>query len=360
MYQGPIFWAADPMQWFGGAWAPFATNKTIRRIQTDSLYIPPGLIATNGANCELWSKPLSDGTTALFFINRSNFNETISFNLSAVGIAPGTSAVFTNVWAYTNCSMSGSWTNYMPSNSVQLWQMNPNPTPSPFTQFTLSNYNTVLGSNNNVTGVQDTIYGYNNTSQSSEDTIYGANDTATGPSSLVLGYNENDGGWNSSVMIGTSAGAGDTATYYGQIRFWNDSPYTSLWLEGNEVWSNNTFFGHLASSNVVAGPWLYTNFGHMAFGPFYTNLTGFNAEVDITFGVNVITNTSGLADQIIVYDPNAPAGYSPWTNFVGCANGATNSTNLMVPQWLPPGGYLTVHNQDAGLSGIQTNRIVAH
>ncbi len=126
MFQGPIIFSADPMQWGGAAWRQFATNSYIRRIQTDSLYIPPSLAATNGANTELWRKPLNDGTTALFLINRSTFNETISFDASILGVAPNAAALFTDCWHFTNYAGSGSQTFALGSDSCQLWLMNPN------------------------------------------------------------------------------------------------------------------------------------------------------------------------------------------------------------------------------------------
>lgn len=124
MFQTDMIFAQDPIG-YGNGWNVYGTNINIRRIQCDSLFTPPFLVATNGANTQAWEKPLSDGSSALFIFNRSNLSETISFPIQQIGVASNASANLADCFFFTNYTASGTITIQSPANTCSLWIVQP-------------------------------------------------------------------------------------------------------------------------------------------------------------------------------------------------------------------------------------------
>lgn len=132
MFQSPLVVAEDFMTYPAWDGAKYQTNRYCIAIDQDPMFAPPVKMFTNGANSEIWVKPLASGATALAFLNRTNTAETISFDLSAVGVEPGTTYRLTDAWNYTNFQSSAVLQTFdSPPNSIQLWLLSPPRPPSP-------------------------------------------------------------------------------------------------------------------------------------------------------------------------------------------------------------------------------------
>lgn len=126
MFQSPLVVAEDFISYPGWPAARFQTNRYCIAIDQDGLFAPPVKTFTNGANSEVWVKPLVSGATALAFLNRTNSSENITVDFSAIGVSPGTAYSLTDAWNNTNLQSSAtSLTFASPPNSVQLWILHP-------------------------------------------------------------------------------------------------------------------------------------------------------------------------------------------------------------------------------------------
>lgn len=122
MFQSPLVVAEDYISYPGWDGAKYQTNRYCIAIDQDPLFVPPTKTFTNGANTEVWVKPLVTGEMALALLNRTNAQESITVNLSILGLKPGSTYVLMDAWHYTN--LSSTLPNHVfdsPPNSAQLW-----------------------------------------------------------------------------------------------------------------------------------------------------------------------------------------------------------------------------------------------
>lgn len=134
IFQSPLVVAQNYISfplWDGGK---YQTNRYCIAIDQDPLFAPPAKMFTNGANSEVWVKPLASGSTALAMLNRSNGTEVISVDMAALGIPAGAEYTLTDGWNYTNLHSSAAQQTF-PSgpNAVQLWLLRPRRTATPLT-----------------------------------------------------------------------------------------------------------------------------------------------------------------------------------------------------------------------------------
>jgi alpha-galactosidase len=126
MFQSPLVVADDYIVYPGWDGAKYQTNRYCIAIDRDPLFVPPTRTFTNGANSEVWIKPLASGEMAMAFLNRANQPETIDVNMQILGVSPGVTYTLTDAWNYTNFQASA--TNRVfdsPPTSAQLWILHP-------------------------------------------------------------------------------------------------------------------------------------------------------------------------------------------------------------------------------------------
>lgn len=136
MFQSPLVVAEDFISYPAWDGAKYQTNGYCIAIDQDPFFAPPVKMFTNGANSEVWVKPLASGATALAFLNRTNTTESVTIDMAAVGVEPGTVYRLTDAWNYTNFQSSEVLQSFpSPPNSVQLWLLSPPRPPSPALTF---------------------------------------------------------------------------------------------------------------------------------------------------------------------------------------------------------------------------------
>jgi alpha-galactosidase len=101
------------------------TNTEVLSIQQDPAAVC-GSIAWSNNLAQIWAKPLSGqnaGACAIALVNLAPTNQSLVVNWKMLGAASDDSCTIRDLWAHNTLgSYTGSWTNVVPPNSVQLYQ----------------------------------------------------------------------------------------------------------------------------------------------------------------------------------------------------------------------------------------------
>jgi alpha-galactosidase len=98
------------------------TNSEVIAVDQDPLGIQGRLVASQGANLQVWSKTLSGtNTRAVALLNRGTTTASITVQWSALGIPTGTAAV-RDLWTHSDLgTFSGSYTaSSVPNHAVAM------------------------------------------------------------------------------------------------------------------------------------------------------------------------------------------------------------------------------------------------
>jgi len=124
MFQSPLVFAQDLVAYehITGGVAKYQTNRMILAIDQDALWLRPWRTFTNGGGSEGWTKQLQDGSTALCVFNRGTNAETLSVDLTALGILTNSYAQMYDVWNYTNAFVNaGVVSMSSPGQGCSMW-----------------------------------------------------------------------------------------------------------------------------------------------------------------------------------------------------------------------------------------------
>lgn len=125
MFQSPLIVAQDYIAFRAWDGAKYQTNRYCIAIDKDPLFVAPTKTFTNGANTEVWVKPLASGEIALGLLNRKNAHEQIAVNLQILGVRPEANYILTDAWNYTNFQSKAKQHVFdSPPNAAQLWLLN--------------------------------------------------------------------------------------------------------------------------------------------------------------------------------------------------------------------------------------------